>query len=544
MNENESNLKQTGTVKLDFSDRAIENFNPTEDSFLYRDSNDNLKKRKQIHIPFDVPKRSPLKGIQLGVYSATKTKVFILNYWHNNKSNRLTIGFYIPKIFGVKQASEKLFKLYSEHTENSIWIKDPKVSKRLIAKNQLELSKKKTICEVIEQYALANFPKIQRGGHLQADMARKSAVMLFGYNKRFKLIKFTTNTNSGKTEVIFKHKFKGRGKTRINTNPENFIELFKKFPSGQNIVPGGVIEFSIYDSPLGKTLLETLTKGDIQRLISKHTYGTQKQLINCINNIWYFAVNSGLLGDNPPLNPTKDYKINKEKIKDFPAVKHNKVIFSKEITKVIWQTLINCRDQFPFRAECLMFMLVTGTRQSETLRIKKGDIDLNKNIITLQKAKSGKTEVVMITPAVIKVLNYLKELEKKEGYQWSKFTPWLFSTTQFRVADFDYYRDTEKGKSYIQSESTQLGNPRDCWEFVRNQIRKQYPDFNGAPKNFRKNYSAAAVKTLKNSTEAIKLTRHQLTSTLEKHYLGNNMEEIADNANLVSNTWFDYANNQ
>jgi integrase len=375
-------------------------------------------------------------------------------------------------------------------------------------------------------------------------MARKSAVMLFGYNKRFKLIKFTTNTNSGRTEVIFKHKFKGRGKTRINTNPGNFIELFKKFPSGQNIVPGGVIEFSIYDSPLGKTLLETLTKGDIQRLISKHTYGTQKQLINCINNIWYFAVNSGLLGDNPPLNPTKDYKINKEKIKDFPAVKHNKVIFSKEITKVIWQTLINCRDQFPFRAECLMFMLVTGTRQSETLRIKKSDVDLNKNIITLQKAKSGKTEIVMITPAVIKVLNYLKELEKKEGYQWSKFTPWLFSTTQFRVADFDYYRDTEKGKSYIQSESTQLGNPRDCWEFVRNQIRKQYPDFNGAPKNFRKNYSAAAVKTLKNSTEAIKLTRHQLTSTLEKHYLGNNMEEIADNANLVSNTWFDYANNQ
>jgi integrase len=182
-----------------------------------------------------------------------------------------------------------------------------------------------------------------------------------------------------------------------------------------------------------KVVSETLTKGDIQRLISKHTYGTQKQLINCINNIWYFAINSGLLGDNPPVNPTKDYKINKEKIKDFPAVKHNKVIFNKEMTRVIWEELINCRDQFPFRAECLLFMLVTGTRQSETLRIKKADIDLNKNIITLQKAKSGKTEVVMITPAVIKVLNYLKELEKRENYQWSKFTPWLFSTTQFRV---------------------------------------------------------------------------------------------------------------
>jgi integrase len=544
MNDNISDLKKTGTVKLDFSDKAIENFNPNEDSFLYKDINNNSKERKQIHIPFNVPKRSPLKGLQLGIYKATKTKVFILNYWHNNKSNRLTIGFYVPKIFGVKQASEKLFRLYNEHTENTIWVKDPKISKRLVTKNQLELSKKKTICEVIEQYALANFPKIQRGGHLQADMARKSAAMLFGYNKRFKLIKFTTNTNSAKTEVIFKHKFKGRGQAKLNVHPESFMELFKKFPPGQNIIPGEIIECSIYDSPIGKTLLETLTKGDIQRLISKHTYGTQKQLINCINNIWYFAINSGLLGDNPPVNPTKDYKINKEKIKDFPAVKHNKVIFNKEITRVIWEELINCRDQFPFRAECLLFMLVTGTRQSETLRIKKADVDINKNIITLQKAKSGKTEVVMITPAVIKVLRYLKDLENRESYQWSKFTPWLFSTTQFRVADFDYYKDTEKGQSYIQSENTQLGNPRDCWEYVRNQIRKNYPEFNGAPKNFRKNYSAAAVKILKNSSEAIKLTRHQLTSTLEKHYLGNNMEEIADNANLVSNNWFDFASNQ
>ena len=50
MNENESNLKQKGTVKLDFSDKAIENFNPSDDSFFYRDSNNNLKERKQIHM--------------------------------------------------------------------------------------------------------------------------------------------------------------------------------------------------------------------------------------------------------------------------------------------------------------------------------------------------------------------------------------------------------------------------------------------------------------------------------------------------------------
>jgi hypothetical protein len=79
MNDNISDLKKTGTVKLDFSYKAIENFNPNEDSFLYKDINNNSKERKQIHIPFNVPKRSPLKGLQLGIYKATKTKVFILS---------------------------------------------------------------------------------------------------------------------------------------------------------------------------------------------------------------------------------------------------------------------------------------------------------------------------------------------------------------------------------------------------------------------------------------------------------------------------------
>jgi hypothetical protein len=91
MNENISHLNKVRTFKLDFSDRAIENFNPTDDSFFYRDSNNNLKERKQIHIPLNVPKSSHLKGLQLGIYRVTKSKVFILNYWHNNKSNRLTI---------------------------------------------------------------------------------------------------------------------------------------------------------------------------------------------------------------------------------------------------------------------------------------------------------------------------------------------------------------------------------------------------------------------------------------------------------------------
>ena len=76
--------------------------------------------------------------------------------------------------------------------------------------------------------------------------------------------------------------------------------------------------------------------------------------------------------------------------------------------------------------------------------------------------------------------------------------------------------------------------------YVREQIVKRLPNFVGSPKNFRKNYASAANKILKNPSETIRLTRHQMTSTLEKHYIGNDVSQNMENAERVSAEFFDF----
>ena len=398
-----------------------------------------------------------------------------------------------------------------------------------------------TICEVIEEYFKAGMPKIQKGGYLGSRTASHIGVYLIGYNKRIKVIKFQPTLDND-NEFIFKPKMWGLGKKRRNANPTNFDELFQRYPSGnaEQMLKGKVIECSLYDAAFGKTLIKDLTQGDIRRFISKYTYGTQKHWIAVFNYLWAFAVQRGFLGDAPGVNPTLNYNINKERVKDFAPTKNKKVIFSKDETQIIWEELINeqTRLKFPFATECLALMLLTGLREEEALRVKKKD--LSDRHITVQISKIGTTQTIPITPEVRVVLNMLDEITKRPGNQWINFVPWIFCTPKFRTKNFETYKDTPKGMNYINSVNTRLGNCSNCWMYVREQIVKRLPNFVGSPKNFRKNYASAANKILKNPSETIRLTRHQMTSTLEKHYIGNDVSQNMENAERVSAEFFDF----
>lgn len=202
-------------------------------------------------------------------------------------------------------------------------------------------------------------------------------------------------------------------------------------------------------------------------------------------------------------------------------------------------TDINTRLKFPFAAECLALMLLTGLREEEALRIKKKDLS-NPRFITVAISKLGTKETIPITPQVRLVLNMLNEIEKRPGNQWVSFVPWLFCTPKFRTKNFEIYKDTDLGKNYINSVNTRLGNCSNCWMYVREEIRKILPNFVGSPKNFRKNYASAANKVLKNPSETIRLTRHQMTATLEKHYIGQDLDQNMENAERVSAEFFDF----
>lgn len=546
MNKEEKHLILEAPKTIKFSDTAIEKFNPSEDEFAYTDKQvGKIKFKKQIYIPFSVDKNTHLKGLKLCVFRSTNTKSFVVQYWYNKKANYHVLGKFISGLFTTKHCSDKLFELVKTHTENGLWVIDPAQTqldkKRLLPKEKIMSAQNKTICEVIEEYMKSGMPKIQKGGFLGSRTASHIAVYLIGYNKRFKVLKFQP-TLENDNQIIFKPKMWGLGNKRKNANPINFDELFNRYPSGieQQILKGKVVERSLYDSDFGKTEIKLLTQGDIRRFISKYTYGTQKHWIACFNNLWAFAVQRGFLGDVPPINPTLNYNINKERVKNFAPTKYKKIIFSKEETQIIWEHLINdqTRLKFPFATECLALMLLTGLREQEALRIKKHDV--SDKLITVRISKIGTTQTIPITAAVRVVLNMIDEINKRPGNQWVSFVPWLFGTPRFRTKDFEIYKETDKGKNYINSFNTRLGNVQNCWMYVREEIKKKLPQFVGSPKNFRKNYASAANKTLKNPSETIRLTRHTMTSTLEKHYIGEDQEQNMENANRVSADFFDF----
>jgi len=532
---------------LKFQDAAIEKLNLLDDDYSYIEKKtQSIKLKKQIYIPFDVSKNTHLKGLKLCVFKETKTKTFVVNYWFNNKSKLFVLGKFIPGVFTTKHCSEKLFETFKTHTDNGLWIKDPlqtaKDSKRLVPKETILAAQNKTICEVIEEYFKSGMPKISKGGYLCSRSASHIGVYLIGYNKRFKVLKFQP-TLENDNQILFKPKMWGLGRKRKNANPTNFDELFERYPSGNEtqMIKGKVIERSLYDSDFGKTLIKELNQGDIRNFISKYTYGTQKHWITVFNYLWAFAVQRGFLGDRPPTNPTLNYNINKERVKNFGPTQNKGVIFSKEQTQVIWQQLTSneTRLKFPFAAECLALMLLTGLREEEALRIKKKDLS-DPRFIKVAISKLGTTQTIPITPQVRIVLNMLNEIEKRPGNQWINFVPWIFCTPKFRTKNFESYKDTNLGKSYINSVNTRLGNCSNCWMYVRDQIKKILPDFVGSPKNFRKNYASAANKVLKNPSETIRLTRHQMTSTLEKHYIGQDQDQNMENAQRVSSEFFDF----
>ena len=533
-------------LPLKFQDTAIERLNLIDDDFSYIDKQTRtVKFKKQIYIPFDVSKNTHLKGLKLCIFRGTNTKSFVVHYWYNKQSKLHVLGKYIPGIFTTKHCSEKLFELFKSHTNNGLWVNDPllteKENKRVIKTNQIEAASNKTLCEAIEDYLKAGMPKIKRGGFLAARTAKTVAVYLIGYNKRFKVLKFMPTLNN-ELEIIFKPKFWGKRGARKNSNPTNFDELFKKYPPGvvEHLEPEKIVKRSIYDSEYGKKLLKDFTHGDIRRMFSKYSYGMQKHFVGCINYVWAYMVKSGYLGDNPPTNPTTKYNINTERIKNNPTTVNKKVIYSKEQSKIIWEHLIreDIRKKFPFGAECLALMLLSGLREQEALRIKK--VDVKKDVIEVKVSKIGTPQSIVITPSIRLVLNMIDEISKRPGYQWVNFVPWLFCTPNFRTRDFEIYKETDKGKSYINSALTAFKNTRRCWDYVRQEIVKLHPGFKGSAKNFRKNYASATHKITKNASDTIRLTRHTQTETLEKFYIGEDQQYNAEIANKVDTEFFDF----
>ena len=217
-------------MKLELNDRAIEKIKIADFEFTYINDN-KTKSRDRIHIPFKVAKKSTLKGLNLIVHKSTSRKNFCLKYWFKGKSKVLTLGKFVPGIYGIKQVEEELFPIVQDHTnKKGHWIKDPTITERnktrIITDTQFKNSQKKTLNEIIIACCKANLPKGKRAGTLRADSAQDLSRYMLGYNWRHKHLVFRDDKD-GNGYITFKANWHKRA-----ARPESWEDLFTRYGPG------------------------------------------------------------------------------------------------------------------------------------------------------------------------------------------------------------------------------------------------------------------------------------------------------------------------
>ena len=535
-------LKTSNKFKLKFTDFAISNY---QSSYHKTDKDGNIIGVKEnTYTPFDSTKNTYLKGLKLRQFRRSNKKYFVLQIWYESKASYIPIGEFIPDKFGVRQCEEKVFELFKAHTnDKGYWIRNPRLTinsqsdeeRRAIVEDSLKLS----IREVIERLCKANFPRSKREGRLSASSIQSACKTLIGYNWRTHHLIFVEDYN-GHGLVRFK-----ANRTKRTAKPVDWDDLFKKFPTGKGTIkdvkfnPNG--EHSVYDDPIGGEKIDSLTPGLIKRFIERNDkgFGTKKNMLEAFKCLWSFAVDKGYLGDNIPNNPTMKVKFKRPEIANSPGTKYNDRRFTDDELKTIHSELVKLSSKetstylskrtnkivgFPFQAEALLFLLCTGRRAEETLKIRRSMINKERTLITLPSSitKARKVEYVDITPPVKFVLDMLDRKLQGE-FQRFRFVDWLFPTTRIN-------KDRLHEDRYVRSDLTRCKELRGCWTALVRQT-----GIEGAPKMLRKTFSSIAKMTLGTSSKARVLTGHEQDSTLDIHYDKHTTQQRKEYASKVAN---------
>ena len=528
----------TPKFKLKFTDFAVEKFTA---NFIITLPDGSIKTKPRAYVPFDVSRHTSLKGLRLFQYSKTKTKTFVLQYWFNGKSLPLTIGTFKPGIFGCRECEDKVFEIVRAHTNNKgHWIKDPKITlnnqENRIVKAVIEESHKLTLNEVIIRVCKANFPKAKREGRLTADSIQKKVKDLIGWNWRTRHLIYLDD-RSGHGQVHFKANFHKR-----TAKPEDWDDLFKKFPSGHGINKDKKFnpnnERSVFDSDLGKLVIDELNTGIVKRYIEHkdRSFGKKKNMLDTFRTVWAFAKDNNLFGDIIPQDPTKEITFKRPDVSQSPgSIYNNRRFTEEELGKMFtWLTTPINYERYPFQAEIILLMMITGRRAEETMKIRRSMINLEEELITLPASitKARKTEYVDITPPVAKVLKQINSHIEGEHKAY-KFLDWLFPTT--RINQKKLHEDY-----YVRSDQCRTKEIRGCWSAMMKDL-----GMTGAPKMLRKTFSSIAKIELGTTSKARALTGHSQDATLDIHYDKTSRSKAKEYANQVSKMFnFDKAVNE
>ena len=528
-----NDISQTSTkkFKLKFTDYAIEKYT----------SRLGVTSKYRVYTPFDVSKHTILKGLKLCQFFKTKKKFFVLRYWFNNQYKSITIGEFKPGIFGVRGCEDKVYEIARAHQDHKgLWIKDPQTTihneQTKITKAVIEESQKLSINEVIIRLCKANFPKAKREGRLTADSIQKKVKDLIGWNWRTRHLLYLDDRR-GHGQVHFKANFHKR-----TAKPEDWDDLFKKFPVGHGIIKDKKFnpnnERSVFDSDLGKLVIDELNTGIVKRYIEQRdrSFGKKKNMLDTFKTLWAFAKDNNCFGDIIPQDPTKDITFKRPEVSRSPGTIYNDRRFTDQEIRLMfnWLTTPENYERYPFQAEIILLMMITGRRAEETMKIRKTMINYEEELITLPASitKARKTEYIDITPPVAKVLKQIQSHTdgKHKAY---RFLDWLFPTTRINKKKLheDYY---------VRSDQCRTKEIRGCWNAMMKDLNME-----GAPKMLRKTFSSIAKIELGTTSKARALTGHEQDSTLDIHYDKTNRAKAREYAHQVAKLFnFDKVSNE
>ena len=518
-------IKQTRSKRptIPFRDSAIDKLIKTNTAF----ENKKFKAYK-----FDVPKGSSLKGLQLRFYRNTEIKNFVLSLWLNKRNEYYIIGSY-PNI-RCKDVEKICLELSETHQDKrGLWLKNPNQTradeKKLIEKPDTTITAGRSINEVIEDYCKGGFEKDHKFGNRTSKSCKIWFRYMAGYNKRKSLIDFEDD-DSGSAVV----KFVPNKHLRIIA-PKDWQDLFRKFPSGSGIIKDKVYynrrkkktytipttsNKAIYDTDLGKSLIEELKPGDIEHWLKDVSSTTIKEnYLKVFITLWIWARKKGWLGTNPgecPISLETVY-IKKELKKEDPY--KDIAIEDPKILDIFWQSCEELSERFPWKAEMHQFLLLTTLRKSEAMQYKKQYIDWQKMTYLIPKGISKnrrRNKVQPITPELeILFLNIL-DIGDRPGLEYYKMKdhPWLFGTRKWSASKYFSKEHKQSHKAHLGGDETFIPELRALMRSKAND-----PDLLYAPKVLRKSYITLSEKVHEGRSDiTAETSRHEDLSVLRKSY--------------------------
>jgi len=530
MEEKLDNEHATDPIKQTRNKREIMSF---RDSAIEKISIKNLNfgSKRFRQFKFNVSKGSSLKGLLLRV-SKSGRKDFIMDIWFSGKTNHYTIGQF-PNI-KCKDVEKICLDLANTHQdERGLWIKSPIKTrvdeKRLVEKPDTTLTAGKSLNDVIEDYCKGGFEKDNRVGSRTSKSCQIWLRYMAGYNNRQLLVEFEDNDNGEAVPT-----FKANKHLRINA-PRDWQDLFRKYPPGRGVKKDrhyynrrkkhtytitASKNKSIYDSDLGKSLIEDLKPGDVEHWLKDISSSTIKEnYLKVFISLWIWARKKGWLGTNPGLCPIslKTVYIKKELKKSDPY--KDVAIEDLKILDIFWESCEELSEEFPWKAELHQFLLTTSIRKTEAMKYKKEYIDWEQMTYVVPKgiSKNRKLNKVQpITPELEILFRNILSIGERPGLGFYKMKdhPWLFGTTKW--SENKYF-----SKEFKQSHKSHLGSDETFTPRLRALMRYKAEDPNllYAPKILRKSYITLSQKVHKGRSDITALTsRHEDLSQIGRSY--------------------------